>query len=563
MRLIAFIILFFASSAFAADTFLCSDDDNDGVIGILKAVDAADRDCDGHTTDDCDDTVFGRFDGQYTTSGCGAGEYKLCTSGTYGACTSAVLAEKANNYYFSSTGSGTTCSFASPCAISALTSGGSVTITAPAAVYYIGSGDITGTSIFLTSVAGTSNAVRNIFRRYPTATGKFNTTGGCTAPCSTIKFTGANWDVLDLEITGGDPTSSGGLRADANNITFKGNWIHDVVGANSNNIAGIYGGSGLSNVQAIDNIVTNSHDPAKTLLSSDRQNVWNIGLFVGQGHIVANNIVGYTHAVGTTPYEKQGGGIRIKHGQAAASVTTVSELKNNSVYYTEFAGCGTASAGTWIHGNLMQGVSKATNSTVDGGVFELTNVKVYNNTIKSGPHIIANINNVDGAFSLLSNSTTPSGGSAGGYTYTGNVIDDSAETVYAGGNLAHIFRIAPYGSNADYTTVITGGWVVFQNNCYYNSVIGAALTNGFGVYEDTGAGFGSSTNFSGWQGTYGQDSTGVVGNPTFDSSMRYTATCPADIGWEEEWPAPGPTPTPSSGAKRKGQWSWSTTKGQN
>jgi len=563
VKIIALILLFFVQTAWAADTVLCGDDDDNGVVDLIKTAGLVDRDCDGEASVadggyDCDDTSARIHNGSVTTSGCTA-QYRTCTNGVYSACTSANIAEKTNNYYVSATGSGTTCSYASPCLPSAVSSGGAVTIVAPAAVYTVGSTDFSGSMIMNLTVAGSSNSVRNLLARDPLSTAKWNTNAGCAAPCSTIKVTANNWDIRGHEVTGGDTTSSGGIRVSGANISVFDNYVHDAAGANNNNLAGIYVDGSGSAITVRNNIINDTYDPTRTLAASDRQNTWNLGAFVGQGHQFYNNIVGYSHAVNTAPLEKQGGGIRIKHAQPAASVTAVSEIKNNIIYNTEISGIALLGAGEWGHGNLEVGVSHCFGTGDSGNAsLELTNIKFYNNTCVAGAHLTLGTE-TGGAIDLLGNAFTPDlGGTAGGWNATGNVINDSAQTTYGGGNFINLFRISPYGSNADFTTYITGGVVTLNNNCYYNSVIGAALTTGFGVYADSAAAFGSNTNFAGWQSTYSQDSTGVVGNMALDSNYRYTAICPSNIGWSAEWP----TASSSSASARKGQKNGSGRKGQ-
>lgn len=585
LLLICFVLVF-RSQAFAADTILCSDDDDNGVVSVLKSVGKIDRDCDGSPSvadggTDCDDTDAMVEDGSYTIAGCSVGAYRYCDGGTFKTapggstavanggqgCTTTTIAEKTNNYYVSATGSGTTCSYASPCLPSAVSSGGAVTPVAPYAIYTVGSTDFSGSMKLAIVVSGSSAGNKSIVARDPLSTAKWNTNASCAAPCSTITISANYVIVRGNEVTGGDATSSGGIRLDGSDIEAFNNYVHDPIGANNNNVAGIYLKDGGSNINVHDNIVNNTQDSTLTTQGGSRHNVWNIGAFEGENLKIDNNRVGYDHAVNTVPYVNQGGGIRFKHGSVPASVTLRSYARNNIIYNTERGGTVSEGAKRWITGNLIVGSStchgEAGSSGPGAGNFTyLEDRKWANNTCVPAAHYIAN-SNTSQAISIIGNAGSQAidGSVAGGIVLSGNVINDSAQTTYGGGNFLGMLGLQPYGPDANYTILVTNRALESSGNCFYNSNI-AALTSGFPVFTDNGStSFGATVNFANWKlSPYLQDTTSVNGNPSLDADYRVTANCTLGMGWESAWPtASSPS---SSGTRRKGQLNYSGRKGQ-
>lgn len=597
-----------SSSALAADTKLCADDDNNGIIDVLKAVGKIDRDCDGAPSvadggTDCDDTTPFIHDLSYTISGCNVGAYRYCEAGVYKTapggssavanggvgCTTTTIAEKTNNYYVSATGSGTSClnNIAAPCLPSAVSSGGAVTPVAPYAIYTVGSTDFSGSMKLAIVVSGTSAGNKSIVARDPLSTAKWNTSSGCVAPCSTITTSANNLIIRGNIVTAGDSTSSGGIRPDGNEITVFDNWVHDAVGANNNNVAGIYIKDGGLNLDVYNNIVSNTQDPSKTdagpvgaagcvspTFLCVRQNVWNITGFEGNGIDIHHNFVGYSHAPNTASYYNQGGGIRFKHGSDPATRTAKSYIRRNSIWNTENPGTVNEGDKRWVYGNLIQGSSFCgadSNSSGPGaGNFNyFTDRRFYNNTCVTGTHVIS-AGTTSQAYNVMGNSGSPAldGSSAGGLIFTGNVINDSAQTSYGGGNFLGMLGMQPYGPDANYTAFITNRVLESSNNCFYNSAV-TPLTSGFPIYSDNGStSFGGTVNFANWKLTpYLQDTTSTNGNPTLSANLEVTTNCPVGtIGWEAEWPSgvvptATPTATPAPAQKLKGSNSFTGRKG--
>ena len=588
MRFLAplIVVLLLVGQGWAVDALLCLDTDKDGTFSIIKDSGVIDRDCDHDASvadggTDCDDTDPRIWNGGYTTSGCGLNEYRYCDAGVWknkpggstanNGCTSADIDEKTNKYFVSGAGSGTACTAGSPCTIAAVSTSGSVTVVAPAQIVLIGSTDITTSTGFSTSVAGTSAANRNVLIKDPRSTAKFNITGGsCATSCASIKINAANWQVRGFTVTGGDSTGSGGIRAEANDIEIAGNWLYDVVVANNFNGTGIYGGENYSRIKIHHNIVTDVYDPTRNTAGSDRQNVYLISVFQGLAHDVYANSVTYSRTPNTSPYEVQGGGIRIKHGLPKASCdgtsATHSYLRWNVVGRTEYSGVFTSSGCSSIEGNLMLGVSHGTTAGPGGGggTAAWHDLQVTKNTVVSGSHWTQN--SVGG--NVFSLGGDPTETTVGGVAHSGNVADDSAQTTYGGGNNIAMVGMDAYGSDANYTALIYDGAnprgiLTFANNCYYNSAI-SGLGSGFTFFKETSGGsagpLGSAVNFANVKLTpYFFETTSTEGNPTLDNEYRVTANCPVgSIGWESQWP----TASAPATSRRKGSFSGSSRKGQ-
>lgn len=557
--LVLMLLLLTAFNAFAADSFLCSDTDQNGVIGILKTLGVVDRDCNHEASaadggPDCLDTDWRVYQGSYNTTSCAGGQYRICDaagSGAFGGCSSADLHTAGyNTYYVSGSGSGTLCTAGAPCAVTAVGNGGSVTTVNPVEIILVGSTDITGTVGWSPQIAGVSSVQRSIFRRDPRSPAKFNLN---PAPNGAIYVGFNNWIIEGFELTGQDATSHPGIKSVADNVEIKGNWIHELQCYNNDNCGGIYIGEGVANNWAHDNLITNVYDGTRVLIApvggspdlGDRQNVFLIRGFRGNGNIIEKNLVAYSHPPRTTPYEKQGSGISQKHGNTIAGIGVTTEIRWNVITNTELTGVADNSAGVHTHGNLILGGSQgiAVGPGGDGGSAAWHDIEIHNNTIVGASR------NIGGVFAFGGATTETT---AGGVDVAGNVVDDSATSPYGGGNHKALVDIDNYGSDANYTALfITKNVFNFYNNCYFNSAV-VPLTLGFNVYGDNAStSLGSTTNYAGWNGTYSKDLVGtVVVNPVLGPEYQVTAGCPIGIvGWEAEWPGVVIPPAPSANAR--------------
>ncbi len=465
------IFLLFVTTVYAADTDLCLDTDKDGVFSIIKDSGEPDRDCDKNASvsdggTDCDDTRPDVWDGGYTVYGCNAGYYRYCEGGVYKSgpggssinanggvgCVDTDINEKTNKYFVSGSGSGTACTSGSPCALSAVSNGGSVTVTSPAQIVLVGSTDITTSTGFLTTVSGSSSSNKNLLIRDPRSTAKITITGGsCNTSCATLKAQANNWKISGFHITGGDATGSGGIRADGDNIEIGGNRLYDIECNESYNCAGIYVGENLESPYVHNNIITDVGDPSKTLAGSTRQNVWLIGAFKGRNIRIEGNSATYSHAVNTTPYWKQGGGFRIKHNKDIANCTAGAHsfIDNNVIGYTEYGALRTNSGCMSGSGNYIINAAHFIEITSDPDLSG-HDIEFSDNTAVMTTHTSLGFQN-GGAITVKG--TMPES-TIGGIVLKRNVINDSAQTTYGGGNYVHLVSFDPYGSDADYATML-------------------------------------------------------------------------------------------------------------
>lgn len=566
-RLLSLLLLLgavFAPTPSLAVDLLCTDSDNDGVFNTPKAVGQLDRDCDGELSVadggfDCDDLDPLIRNGERTyqvyevaKAVCAAGQYRTCSSGTLSSCGSAALADRATVLYGSVGGSGTTCSKASPCAWCSLSTGGSNVgkITSTTQIVLTGTTNVTaacphtpdggdscdGVGIDLTT-AGTSSASPNILQRDPGSSADIALTTGYAICAKKVTLHASNWIVRGFDLTAG---LDDGIRIyTSSGIEIYNNRIHDIDGDANNNLSGIdAGGTSASNVVIHHNLITNIADSTRSLAGSDRQNVAAITLFEEDNRSVHHNFIGYDHAVGSTPYYKQGQGIRFKHGKNPAGSPIGQTVYDNVIWNTEIYGIGTGTSNADIYGNLILDAGACISSLDLGGGdgYFIENLRIRDNTCR-----VATSKWVGGAlrFTNASTVTVPTTG----VTVSNNVIVD-ADTSYGGGNYDAMVEVFSYGSNSLYTSLITGNKFAFSSNCYYDANI-AGLTNGFQVFTDVGSGSsGSQVDFSNWKSTYSQDTSGSFNaNPTLDANFAVTTTCSTTGGWVNQWPTTSTTTT--------------------
>lgn len=575
-NLLSAAFLLFPSYSFAADTYLCSDDDNNGVVDIYKAVGKVDRDCDGEASvadggHDCDDLDAHIRNGTYTYAAyevakgvCSASEYRQCTADALTSCTSAQLCERGTCYYVNvGTGSGSTCSWASPCAsFSALTSGGSISMGADTAIYLMGStnltvptahtpdgGDGTSWTGFTTEAAGTSSGSPNIIARYPTSTAKIDFSGASycdgspsdTADtCVTFKLQHDNWIVRGFEALNTYGGAAVWSSAGANHEVLD-NYLHDMKCEEDNNCSGIKGHSAINGWRVHHNFVENIYDPETTELNNgscstpdncDRGNVQLIRFFGddAENNYVYNNFVGFNHVYGTTPYYVMGGGMDKKHGNNPVGFTTPNKFYNNVIWNVENNGILSNGAKDYIYGNIAQGVAGACYGTVDrggGDGYFIDDVRIYDNTCQT-----IDYGTTQAAVSLNNTLTTDPTTEA---SISHNVIYDNNAT--CDGSENSIVRAFYYEDSGTRSAVIGGDKLVFDTNHYYNPNV-ASGTNCFSAFGNIDG----LKSFATWISTYGFDSSGTYTSFSFNSSMQGSGDA-AGEGWERQWPGATSTTT--------------------
>lgn len=575
MRIIALIVLFFVlafgGSAWAVDTLLCADNDDNGVVDSIKASGQVDRDCDGELSlamggGDCDDTDARVKNLSYVRVD--ATNYKQCINGTYTDNTSAQLCERGTCYYVNpATGSDSNpCTWAAPCAtFTKLTAGGSIAMAGDTAIYLMGATNLTtavartpdgGDSCnrvgIETETAGTSSSSKNLIALYPTSTAKIvlNCTSTGADCCSAIKLAHNHWTVRDLDIGNHYGTGiwkTAGTSAEIDNV-----YIHDITCNATDNCAGIKVADGSNDIDVHHSIINDIYDPTKTLISSDRQNVKEITFFGNSENQIARyNRIGYSKLPETSLFQIGGNGLGWKHGNAPAGMTLENKGYGNIIYNAERAiminGAKTRAYGNLIH-NAIFGVETYDAGGGDGYFFD--GIYVDGNTISS----------VDGASTqgVINFTNAPTTTTTIQNYLIDNVVVDT-QAAYSGGETVMV-KVFQYGSDAMFTALITNDLLAVSGNCYYNATVGAGLANGFGVFSDNGStSFGSLVNFANWKATYGLDSSplGYNENPTLDANFKATSANCLLKGWEKYWPS-----SSSSASARKGQKYGSGRKGQ-
>jgi len=415
-------------------------------------------------------------------------------------------------------------------------------------VYFKGTTDLTsavtrtpeagdaGTRVgFETQSDGPSASSKNILARYPTSTAKLNFSCDATNQCTSLKLSASNWIVRGFELTAGYGTA---VKSFGSNTEVFDNYIHDVPGGNDFNQSGFKDVDSVTDQYVHHNIINNVYDPTRTCRDGNsgtcgvRQNVWMLTFFTGNNKVASNNIGGYSHAVDTTPYYLQGGCLRFKHGETAAATGAASEFRRNILYNCEKAGIWLVRPKNYAHGNLIKGASTC-DLTAEGGnsTFYIDAINYSNNTCVTSSDTGAGLRGAAISVGGTLNATPSTA-----LNWHGNITDDSATSTYGGGNNVHMVTVLRTNSDSEFTSIVTGGKLVFADNCYYNSSI-SGLTNGFNLFGDnSSSSSGSIVNFSHWVTDYSISSDEFNENPSFDTDMRAASADCTGRGWEAEWP---------------------------
>ena len=151
-----------------------------------------------------------------------------------------------------------------------------------------------------------------------------------------------------------------------------------------------------------------------------------------------------------------------------------------------------------------------------------------------------------------------------GFAVDHNVFVDN-DASYSTANDEGMISIAPDFSDAAKTSMESGGWLVSNNNIFYNA--SAALN--FGYFNESAAGAcgqtagaaGSNYTFANWKATVGQDASSFVEDPTHSSLYVPGSANSTGKGWTAATET-GSGGGGSSSSSRKGQRNGSARKGQ-
>jgi hypothetical protein len=499
----------------------------------------ADRDRDGQTTTDCDDTDPSIISGVYTTKGCSGGQYRLCSNGSWGSCSGSTLCEAGSGgtcYYVNpTTGSNSNAgTYASPFADLRKVSSdyaGAVTLTAGDVIYLVGTGTITATQ----DVSGTPAAFYSYrqgasgnpikLKQYPGSTVTISVSNGNGIY---IIYPGRYWLVEGMRVTNNSTDKSPIRMGSARDTELRLNYIYDSSGNGSENSAGIYhtvtwDGAQQESINIHNNYIKNM----RWNNISSRSNVSSILLMnsdiQGNNSLVdiKNNRAWDTSedlATSSTCFKR-------KHGMQSSASGTISdaiEISDNfcigGYYAIDIGGGGTdaqrniATGVTGfanINGELAQTLARTRfryNSSIDSGSF--MTIAQFIDNLTDNVDINSNI--------FMSNGATYSGGAGVNVVCWGSTYCT---------NSAQVYNSNIYLSNS---------------NCYGGSNLRYSWFHSNGGL--------SSGTFAQFKTSSGDDeTTSYETDPGIDSYYRATSENCSNKGWlallESEESSPSPSPS--------------------
>lgn len=321
--------------------------------------------------------------------------------------------------------------------------------------------------------------------------------------------------------SGGASTEKGAIKIrDSSNIELQGWSIHDNHGDGDNNVAGIY-------VSLTDDINIHHNDVFDEIRTIG--NPAGVNLIRG---FKGTNVRIYLNSLRYTPAATAYNSVSIKHGDYAS----VCRFDHNLV--SKAPGFASACADDTFDHNIVADPDNSNPSTctaddtsafmmcdLGGPAFDGTQVVKYNTVINGRMSNWMPVNDYD-----TDGSGCTDCGTFGTLAVSHNVAVESASSGYYGA--AAMEMVNPYGSNADYTSVIDGGKWTVANSCYYNS---GAATLVYAAYAGSPAPNGFSYDYSGFTGA-GYCSGCQYANPTLNSRLEATAgTCSGTAGWNVGW----------------------------
>lgn len=549
--LIAFLL--WAPSAWAL-TEIPGNGIDDDAAGGDQACASPDADCDGYTTDgtglgyDCDDTnrrIFPGVEVSVTQT-----TWKTCqTNGTYGS-TGSVCPSGTCYFIDPTSGSNANAGTTPGAAFQTLTMVSYYVAGAPAGnvhsslacgdhiyllpgTYNAGQGhnmaggvlyNIVGLLLYNKTTCTSNNYITIHFL----GAAIIDTIGTSTAgtdgvalaidnsPYTRVKGNTAG-EIKTIYSAGGGGIETGAVKVQTSDfVQIQNLYLHDNIGNGDSNSAAIYLGSSSD--------VTIDHNRIYDQINN-AGNVANECLLVGfhgTNQRVKYNVLGYTS--GATAYC----GVKWKHNNTASNTCRfdhnlvskspgfISACANNTFDHNIFAdGDCTNAMGCGADACAPTEVCDTGGPHLDGN-----QVIQYNTVYSTLTGLNARLFNWD-----------PISPFAGTATVTRNVYRDQPLSYSA---QAGIENVAPYGADATYTAVITGGKYSTTNNCYYNS---AATTTTWSFFGNNGStALGNSYDFSGLTGAGFCAGCQNGTNPTFNTKLEATAgSCAGVAGWNVGW----------------------------
>ncbi len=516
------VVLDSSSGGCVATQEICGDGVDQNCDGSDLLCPGTDKDRDGYTSNDCDDTNRSVYPGisiACAASG-GQGTQTCQSSGAFTACSTAPLCEAVGTgrcFYISAlTGSDSNPgSFAAPWKtyrnIIDYSGGGSAPSTRvglqPGDVVYFMSGLYRDTvpysgmtyGMFLKNLNGTTSAPIKL-KAYPGAhpviTPSSNA-GGIYALSS------SNLLIEGFEI---NRAYQYGTRFESvTNLEMRNMWIHDTDGVDNDNLAGVFFGNTSGTVHH--SLIHDNYDRTCSDTSGNKtENSRNVVLFAGGNTRLSYNVIFQTPPITA---QKTGGCITYKHSTAAPG--PIFEVDHSVFWNCYHPVIGSGTYGTRIHHNLILD-SDPIEIRDFGGTTHNEDIIVEKNTIIR----TRGINYVPSS----------QWGPIGNFTYRNNIVVDNQSNNFENATVI----IQPYGSDAEYTNLVVGGKLAFNNNCYHNPTAGVM----WAVYARNGGGYGvlgnMYTTLSGILGI-GLDSGSAIADPQLDGyHIPANAAC-AGKGW--------------------------------
>lgn len=499
---------------------------------------AGDVDGDGYTTTDCDDTNRYMYPGITTTAGCSAGQYKQCTGPSYTACANISTYDPggADDAFWVSadetdcSGAGT---YADPEDYRCHFNTGMSGYTAPTSGDYIilkcSGGDYTAKwgaaperMFYLNNINGVHIVNEPGCAFWEAGYGLGTVINGQgTSPNYIFPvniFDSLGTEIRGLEIDGTGGYSTTGINFAGEGGRVHGNYVHDIDGESGDNNTCIYNNN--TNNHEVDHNLTKNCVEIGTEDNSNNVNILTMesesGVLVHHNVSIGGGAQGY------------GNCIKSKHGGVGASGQTIDIYKNICYNFRQkgiVAGC---IDNLHIYNNFLH-----TTGTIDGsstlgypisleegggGDDECDNIIIERNTIFAGSSWTLNPPDDYAAF----------GNPAVTVRY--NIFQDNQAADYSGDPPDGFGRMWQYGSDADFTALVTGNRIVIDENCYYNSESTPLEFNIFGDNGSTSLGA-AYADFTAYVAGTPFDTNSHEENPLLDVYGRATSANCDEYGW--------------------------------
>lgn len=352
-------------------------------------------------------------------------------------------------------------------------------------------------------VAGASGAPITI-KRYPGSTVVLDPPFTSASPGNIIYLAGTQFIKLeDLELTGSyAPTI---YLPDGNNLEISRIKCHDSQGTTINNLACI-NAADVSNLYVHHNEISNFYDPA----NPTAENIYLVVFFRGANNRLEYNRLYYTNSPAYAGPIK-GRCFRYKHPSTGGTII----VRGNQFWNCTGGAVENSSEGMRMDHNLFvnstdySGAVGYNCAELGGGTaFCRNGIVEYNTFVNARP---------------IQFQASAINGNLGNTTVRNNVFVDNSGSYNTENGF---YRIARYGTDAQYNQFVSGGALVSNSNCFYNTNTSVM----FDFFADAPLTTGGYYGFAQWQGL-GYDANSSVVNPALDTSMRATAGACANFGW--------------------------------